>query len=135
MLLRASSEAIGEQAALEGALGQGDGGLPGGAELIRFAEAATLGSDDLCDARRELIAALGPEAFVEAAATVGIFNGLVRVADAIGVPLDDGTLDNSLDFRAALGIDEFGGARNTDLDDAQPRERAGSALSLLLRSK
>ena len=134
MLLRASSEAIGQQAELEGTLGQGDGGVPGGAQLIRFAEAATLGSEDLDDARRELIAALGPEAFVEAAATVGIFNGLVRVADATGIPLDDGTLDDSLDFRATLGLDEFGGARNTELGNAQPRERAGDALKLFLRT-
>ena len=134
MLLRASSEAIGQQAELEGTLGQGDGGVPGGAQLIRFAEAATLGSEDLDDARRELIAALGPEAFVEAAATVGIFNGLVRVADATGIPLDDGTLDDSLDFRATLGLDEFGGARNTELGNAQPRERDGDALKLFLRT-
>ncbi len=135
MLLRASSEAIGEKALLEGATGDGDGGVPHGGALTRFAEAATRGNDDLDAARSALVGAVGAEAFIEAAATVGIFNGLVRVADAIGVPLDDGTLDNSLDFRAALGIDQFGGARNTDLDDAQPRERAGSALSLFLRSK
>ena len=84
MLLRASSEAIGQQAELEGTLGQGDGGVPGGAQLIRFAEAATLGNEDLDDARRELIAALGPQAFVEASlALSGHPRRLVALQDAL----------------------------------------------------
>ena len=41
MLLRASSETAGMSAKLEGAIGQGDGGVPQGAELIRFGEAAS----------------------------------------------------------------------------------------------
>ncbi len=75
MLLRASSEAVDQDADLRATVGQGDGGLPHGALLLRLAEAATRGDPDLDEARAALLAALGPEPFVEACATVGIFNG------------------------------------------------------------
>lgn len=114
-LLRVSSSAIGEEADLAGAIGEGDGAIPHGAALIRFAEAATRGSEDLPEARAALQAAAGLEAFVEAAATVGIFNGLVRTADTIGIPIDGGMVGRSADFRTELGLNDFSGSRNTDL--------------------
>ena len=119
VLLRASSKAIGAAADLEGAIGTGDGALPNGALLLRFSEAATRASDDLGAARSQLIAAIGAEAFVEAAATVGIFNALVRVADATGIPLDDSTRDASVQLRSQLGLNAFGSSRNTNLE-AEP---------------
>ena len=103
MLLRASSEAIGEEAELSAAVGRGSSTVPHGELLVRFAEAGTRASDDLPEAREALMGALGPAAFVEAAATVGIFNGLVRTADATGIPLDDGTLRASKGVRGELG--------------------------------
>ena len=115
MLLRASGEAMDEEAQLEGSIGDGDSGVEQGVALVRFAEAATRGSEDLGEARTALIDAIGGEAFIEAAATVGIFNGLVRVADALGIPLDEGTRRNSEAFRDSLGLNEFASARNTDL--------------------
>ena len=124
MLLRASGEAGGENVRLEGSLGDGDGGVEHGRELIRFAEAAGRRTDDLEDSRTALIHVVGPEAFVEAAATVGIFSGLVRVADSIGIPLDEATRLGTDDFRAQLGIDSFGGARNTQLSHAPGAEPA-----------
>ena len=114
-LLRVSSKAIGEEADLTGAVGQGDGGIPHGAALIRFSEAATRGTDDLAEARKALQDALGLDAFVEASATVGIFNGLVRTADSIGIPIDGGMVGRSADFRSELGLNAFSGSRNTDL--------------------
>jgi hypothetical protein len=114
MLLRASSEAIGEEADLKAAVGLGEGDVDNAALLAGFAEAATRGSNELPDRREALLAAVGPEAFVQAAATVGIFNGLVRVADCTGIPLDDGTRNASVDFRSELGLDDFAGARSTD---------------------
>lgn len=114
-LLRVSSNAIGEEVDLTGAIGQGDGAIPHGAALIRFSEAATRGSDDLPEARNALQEALGLDAFVAAAATVGIFNGLVRTADSIGIPIDGGMVGRSAEFRSELGLNEFSGSRNTDL--------------------
>lgn len=116
VLLRESSKALGEEADLAATVGRGDGGVPHGAALVRFAEAATRGADDLAEARSALIEAVGWEGFVEVASTVGIFNGLVRTADAIGIPLDEGTRAASSALRADLGIDNFAGAGNTDLE-------------------
>ena len=120
MLLRASGEAIEEDVDLEGTVGRGDGGLEHGAALLRFAEAATRGSEDLTDARSALLAEAGGAKFIEAAATVGIFNGLVRNADFTGIPLDEGTLHGSKDFREALGLNVYAGAANTDVARADP---------------
>ena len=46
----------------------------------------------------------------EAAATIAIFNGLVRSADAIGIPLDDVVMGSTADHRSALGINDYAGA-------------------------
>ena len=51
---------------------------------------------------------------MEAAATIAIFNGLVRVADGTGIQLDAGVLADSADFRAAYGVDDYAGAANTE---------------------
>ena len=47
--------------------------------------------------------------------TVAIFNGLVRTADASGIPLDDGVVSATAHDRQLLGLDSFGGAGNSDL--------------------
>ena len=119
VLLRASSEAIGEEADLSAAVGRRDtSSVPHSELLVRFAEAGTRGSDDLAEARAALMGVLEPAAFVEAAATVGIFNGLVRTADATGIPLDDGTLRASAGLRGELGLNEYAGAQASDLSAA-----------------
>ena len=120
-LLRASSEQVGQEASLEATVGRGGGGdIPHGEALLRFGEAVTNGSDDLDGSRAALRDTLGEEAFLEAAGIVGIFNGLVRTADLSGIPLDDGTLHGSVDFRQELGLNAFAGAANSDLDRADP---------------
>lgn len=120
MLLRESSKAIGEVEDLDdlaATVGRGgDGGVPHGEALVRFGEAVTQGTDDVAAARSQLIDALGAEGFVQACAIVGIFNGLVRVADASGIPLDSGTLSASRDFRGELGLDQYPSAANTSLE-------------------
>ena len=115
MLLRVSSEAIGNTADLKATVGKGDGAVPHGALLRRFAEAACLGNEDLPAAREALRAAVGDEALVEAALTVGIFHGLVRTADGCGIPLDEGMREMSDDYRETLGLNKYAGARNTNL--------------------
>jgi hypothetical protein len=86
----------------------GDGGVPNGRLLIAFAE-AVLGGDDgaLTRARNALSAALGPAGLADAAAVVGLFNAIDRVADATGIPLEDEKAAASADFRAALDLDRF----------------------------
>ncbi|MEE2777247.1 MAG: hypothetical protein VYE73_10880 [Acidobacteriota bacterium] len=113
MLLRASSKSIEVEADLRGAIGEGDGGVAHGDVLTRFAEAATRGDDDLDEARQAALDAIGPECFVEAAATIGAFNGLVRVADSTGIPSDSRTLEVTASARRELGLNAFAGARSS----------------------
>jgi len=74
--------------------GQGDGGVPHGALLIRFADAAVSRSaDGLRAAREELEQRLGPRALVDAAGVAAVFCCNVRIADATGVALDERTAE------------------------------------------
>ena len=79
-----------------------------GRALIAFAD-AVLGDDDavLARARQSVLAALGPAGLADAAAVVGLFNAIDRVADATGIPLEPEKAAASADFRAALGLDRF----------------------------
>jgi hypothetical protein len=90
----------------------GDVGVPASAELLAFTNAVELGGD-IGAARSALAAAIGDEATLEAAATIAIFNGLVRVADGTGIQLDDGVFAASVDERELLGINRFAGAANS----------------------
>ncbi len=77
-------------------------------------------------ARARVRAELGDAGVAEASGIVGIFNGLVRTADLSGIPLDDTSLHASVDFREQLGLNDFGGARNTQIqrgDASQAPER------------
>ncbi len=88
--------------------------------IVRFGEAVTRGDDDVDQVRADLLYVLGAEGFVEAAGIVGIFNGLVRTADASGIPLDDGTRGASTEFRQELGLNAYPGSANTDLEARGP---------------
>ena len=92
-----------------------DCGVPSGDLLLRFVSAVELGRGDPIVAREAVRQAVGDEALIEAAATIAIFNGLVRVADGTGIALDDGVLGYSADFRERLGLNEFAGAVNSDV--------------------
>jgi hypothetical protein len=117
MMLRVSVESEGgtaNLAALTGAAPGAAAGVAHGAELVRFAE-AVLGDDDaeLRLAREALLAAVGPEAFVEAAGVVSNFQRMVRIADATGIPLDAPVAMLTQDLRRDLGLGRFGSGANT----------------------
>jgi alkylhydroperoxidase family enzyme len=86
----------------------GDAGVLHGRLLVAFAE-AVLSEDEaaLSAVRGGLSAALGPQGLVDAAAVVGLFNAIDRVADATGIPLEAEKAEASADFRAVLGLDRF----------------------------
>jgi len=89
------------------------GGVPYGDRLIEFAEAVLADNDEqLLRVRSALRGSLGDAALVDAAAVVGFFNAIDRVADATGIPLDPERLPQTADFRAALGLDAFAQARS-----------------------
>jgi hypothetical protein len=115
MLLRASSEAIGEQVDAEAVVdGATDPGIAHGAALAAYATAADAGVG-LTEATDALRAAIGDDGWVEAAMTVAVFNGLVRTADASGIPLDAGVVSATADDRDHLGLARYAGAANSDL--------------------
>jgi hypothetical protein len=111
-LLRVSSSALGDELDVPTALTSG-AGVPGGRLLLDFAEAAHVGSAELPDRRNAVEAEFGEGGLVEACLTVAAFNGLTRVADATGILLDGGSLAATTDLRAALGLNDFPGARST----------------------
>lgn len=116
-LLRASSEAIGLEVDIDVAVDPGSEaptGIPGGRQLLAFASAAQYPGPDVADARRQLEAVVGTDGMLEAAATVAVFNGLVRVADGTGIQLDAGVLQDSADYRERLGINKYGGAASSE---------------------
>ena len=58
----------------------------------------------LCSVRRD---------WVDAAAIVGLFNAIDRVADATGIPLEPEKAAATADFRAALDLDRHALADTT----------------------
>jgi hypothetical protein len=110
-MLRESSEHNGEEielGALTAAVDGAASGIPHGDLLVAFAEAVTLASAPaITQAKLAVQLAMGDAALVDAAGIVGMFNGLDRVADATGAPLEDWKAADSADMRAAIGIDAF----------------------------
>ena len=86
----------------------GDGGIPDGALLAAFAEAAVGDdADALAEARSAVLQALGAEALADSCGVAATFNAIDRVADATGIPIDDKRIEVSADLRERLGINRF----------------------------
>lgn len=133
MLLRASGEKNGLDVDLEVAMDatrDGDAGVPDGVELLAFASAANHRSAELAGARDRLRLAVGDEGVLEAAATVAIFNGLVRVADGTGIQLDPSMLTGTAEDRDRLGIEQFAGAANSAGAPTEARHEASGVSAL-----
>lgn len=133
MLLSVSGKTAGLDVDLDVAVdtkGHGDAGVPNGAEILAFASAANRRAANLEPARNALRAAVGEDGLLEAAATVAIFNGLVRVADGTGIQLDPSMMTSTSETREALGIDAFAGAANSAGAPTEPRFEASGPRSL-----
>ncbi len=91
-----------------------DSGVPAGAVLLAYAD-AVVGADlaALERARTALSEALGPAAVAGAAAIAGNFTKNDRIANGLGIPVDDMVLKATEDLRARLGLSGFGSAVNT----------------------
>jgi hypothetical protein len=93
---------------------RGDVGIAHAAELLAFTDAVIRGDDAaLARTRAALRAVISPEAYVEVAAIIAAFNVVDRVADAIGIPLDDMMLAMSADVRDELRLARFASSANT----------------------
>jgi hypothetical protein len=110
-----SSDALGLEVDYDRVVDRGcvaDVGVPHSAALLAFTNAVQIGVPDLHSARTDLSGAVGVDGLREAAATIAVFNGLVRVADGTGIQLDGGVFAVSATDRARLGIDRFTGSAN-----------------------
>lgn len=78
-----------------------------------FAERAVAGDGEALDASRtRLVGAIGGAGMIDAAAVIAGFDGITRIADATGIPLEAAKAEQTADLRAALGIDRFHDAKS-----------------------
>ena len=114
MLLRASSKATEKNVSLSCAIGEPIAtDIEHGELLLKFTEAANNHSPELHNLTEEIISNMGEMAFIKASSIVAIFNGLVRSADAMGIPLDDVTMSNTSKEREDLGLNDYQGFNNS----------------------
>jgi hypothetical protein len=83
--------------------GAGEIGVPHAALLLGFADAVIAG--DAIEAHRDrVVAELGEMAMVDAAAVIAGFDGITRIADATGTPLEPAKAEQTADLRSELGL-------------------------------
>ena len=83
-------------------------GVPHARSLLAFADSAV--AFDLVSirpARAAVLAAVGEAALIDAAAVIAGFNGIVRIADAMGIPLEPAKAEQTVAWRGPLGIDRY----------------------------
>ena len=87
--------------AVNGNAGSAAVGVEFGPELMRFAESLAARDD------------AGPAVLVDAAGVAANFQRMVRIADAIGIPVDERFGDMGRQVRAELDLERFPSARNS----------------------
>jgi len=114
-MLRASIEFSGSEASVDGiAQGAraGDAGIEHGGRLLAFVDAVMGDDPTACKTAREALQGVGgPELVVDAAAVLGNFERMVRIADGTGIPLDGMAEVISSDLQSQLGLDRFASRR------------------------
>lgn len=83
-----------------------ESGVPHGRLLVEFVEAVA-GDDEtrLDRARLAIFETLGPAALVDAAGAVASFNAVVKVADGVGLEVDESRQDMAAQMRGELKLD------------------------------
>jgi|TARA_Y100000310_G_scaffold343297_1_gene450233 hypothetical protein len=110
MSLRESASHAGEDADLRLVTGlvDGDGGVQHGDFLVRLAQAvARWHWQDVATLREEGVALIGDQPLSDAILVASGFNGITRVADAIGIRLDASTESATEELRSMTKIDDF----------------------------
>jgi hypothetical protein len=81
--------------------------VPAGRVLSDLVDAALLHPDRLPDARRAVVASLGPQGLIDAAGVIGNFTRMVRIADGTGIPLDTPVAGFSSTLREQMGLNDL----------------------------
>ena len=95
------------------------------AEITGFVNAVVKGESDVGARRAALRSALGDAGLVDVCGVLAQFTMMVRIADACGIPLDDELELATVTMREEMGVERFGGARET----APWRAAVGRVLS------
>ena len=119
MLLRASGRPDQKDYDLDSVTDdQVDSGVDFGHWLRSLTEAAIQNRwDDLATIRDQAGAAMGTQSMVDALVVASGFNGITRVADATGIPLDENTQQMTVDMRESTGIERFNYTEKSDRYD------------------
>jgi|TARA_B110000263_G_C15158576_1_gene441339 hypothetical protein len=100
--------------AVNGDAAAAEKGIQFGLELMKFADAvASYDSVDLDKARRSLLEVGGEMVLVDAAGVAANFQRMVRIADSMGIPIDDMQSELGKDVRGTLGLENFASAQNS----------------------
>lgn len=83
-------------------------GVEHGELLSQLVDAVIARQWETVDAlREEAIQTMGAQQTVDALGVVAGFNGITRIADATGIPLDAGPAESTAQMRDELRIDDF----------------------------
>lgn len=121
MLLRASGDRNNESYNLDSVTSEGiaDAGVKNGAFLMELAAAVYAQDVDvLADIRTRGVELLGERGLAEAIGIASGFNGITKVANGTGLPLDKSTADITGEMRTETGIDEYSEAFKSNKYDA-----------------
>ena len=89
-------------------------GIEFGPQLLAFAESiANRDQRGIEQTRTKLLTAAGPEVVVDAAGVAANFQRMVRIADSIGIPVDNMTTELGQQVRTELNLEQFPSAQNT----------------------
>lgn len=117
-MLRESSKVSGEAVELSDVTkGLSDGtGIAHARILVEFAESVVLrDAPRIAASREEVLATLGNDAMVDAAAVIAGFHGFVRIADSTGIPYQTAAAGQDRpDIREEAGISAFPRLREQD---------------------
>ena len=122
MLLRASGKRDNQDYDLSAVTDDhADSGVPHSATIRALTEAAVGGRwQELGTLRDAASAVLDEPAMVDVLTVASGFNGITRVADATGIPLDDRARTTTEEMRSAVGIDRFDYAQKSARYDPAP---------------
>ena len=109
MLLRASGQQTAQHFELKSVTdAELDSGVAHSEHLRALTEAVVYNQWlALGEVRQRAEAAMGPQQAVDAMVVAAAFNGITRVADATGIPLDASTAEQTVELRESTGIDAF----------------------------
>ena len=119
MLLRESSILSNQSLNLGVATGAaGEVGIDHEKELLLVAEAVYLGDPIALTGMREAVQpVLGIQGLVDAITIAAGFNGITKIANATGLPLDRATVDRTQEMRSETGIDDYSEASKSSMFD------------------